>query len=123
MAIAILAATALWHALATWHFTFFPARTLARSTTERPVSEVAVELFRFLGAINSGFSVLALCAIARPEARPVAFLVLALANLSQLVIDARVSRLALAKGPMFKQIFAGDALFTAANLAGLAAAS
>ncbi len=117
MAAIVLYATALWHGLALWHFAFFPERTLGRTTHERPPSPVARELLRFLGAINGGFVLLAVLAALRPEARAVAYLALAAANLSQLVVDVRVLGLALARGPMFKQILAGDALFTAANLA------
>ncbi len=117
IAAVLLAATALWHGLALWHFAFFPERTIARTTFERPVSAVARELLRFLGAINAGYSLLAVAAMVRPEARAVAHLVLAAANLSQFVVDWRVLRLGLAKGPMFGQILAGDALFTALNAA------
>ncbi len=116
MQLAILALTALWHGLAFWHFALFPVRTLARTTHERPVSAVAAELLRFLGALNAGFSWLAIAAIWRPEARVVAFATLAVANLSQMIVDVRVQRLALAKGAMFRHIMFGDALFTFANL-------
>ncbi len=112
----ILACTAVWHALATWHFTFFPARTLARATSERPVNLVAAELFRFLGAMNVAFVVLAAAAIfAAVDARRLAHVTLIVANLSQLVIDVRVQRLGLARGAFFLQILAGDALFAALN--------
>jgi hypothetical protein len=117
--IVVLASTAVWHALAAWHFAFFPQRTLERTTRERPVSPVACELFRFLGAINVGFVVLALAAIARPEARPVAYVALAVANFSQFVVDLRVQRMTLAKGPMFKQILVGDSVFTLLNVGAL----
>lgn len=122
--VVILACTAVWHALATWHFTFFPARTLARATSERPVNVVATELFRFLGAMNLAFVVLGATAIlAGPEARRLAYLTLVMANLSQLVIDVRVQRLGLARGAFFLQILAGDALFAALNGVALALAS
>jgi hypothetical protein len=116
----VLLATALWHALATWHFLVTPARTLARTTRERPVSPIAVELFRFLGAMNAAFIVLAvLAASAYPEGRRLAFVVLAAANLSQALVDVRVQRLGLARGAMFKQIFFGDVVFTVANVVAL----
>ena len=113
----VLVLTALWHALATWHFAVTPARTLWRTTHERPISPVAIELFRFLGAMNIGFVVLALLAASLfPEGRRVACLVLVVANASQALVDLRVQRLGLARGPMFKQIFVGDVVFTVANL-------
>lgn len=112
----ILLLTALWHALAFWHFTFFPERTLARTTNERPINTIAAELFRFLGGINLALVVLALFSLAlSPAERWPAFLSLATANLSQLLVDLRVKRLRLARGPFFTQILWGDALFTAAN--------
>jgi|GEM_PF-3154687 len=117
----VLLLTALWHALATWHFLVTPARTLGRTTHERPISPVAVELFRFLGAMNTGFVVLALlAAVVFPEARRLAYVVLMVANASQAVIDLRVQRLGLARGPMFKQIFLGDVVFTIANVVAFA---
>lgn len=116
----VLLTTAVWHALATWHFLVTPARTLGRTTRERPISPIAVELFRFLGAMNAAFIVLAvLAASAFPAGRTLAFVVLAAANLSQALVDARVRRLDLARGPMFMQIFVGDVVFTVANLAAL----
>jgi len=108
--------TALWHALAAWHFAVQPARTLGRTTAERPVSPIAIEILRFLGAINLGFVVLGALAAAWPEARSAAFVTLAVANLSQAVVDLRVQRLGLARGPMFRQILVGDVAFTVANL-------
>ena len=82
----VLVLTAVWHGLATWHFLITPARTLGRTTRERPISPIAVELFRFLGAMNTGFIALALLAAALPAARPVTFIVLAIANASQVVV-------------------------------------
>jgi len=112
----VLVLTALWHALATWHFMVTPTRTLGRTTHERPISPVATELFRFLGAMNIGFIVLALLAAsAFPEGRRLAYVVLVVANASQAIVDARVQRLGLARGSMFKQIFLGDVVFTLAN--------
>ncbi len=116
----VLVLTAVWHGLATWHFLITPARTLGRTTRERPISPIAIELFRFLGAMNTGFIALALLAAALPAARPVTFIVLAIANASQAIVDLRVQRLGLAHGPMFQQIFVGDVVFTLANLAALA---
>ena len=49
----VLVVTALWHALATYHFLFFAGRTIRRTTRERPVSPIATEILRFLGAINT----------------------------------------------------------------------
>lgn len=119
--VTILALTALWHALATYHFTFFPARTLARATSERPVHVIATELLRFLGSMNAAFVVLATAAVfTGSEARALAFGTLAAANLSQLVIDVRVRRLGIARGAFFVQILVGDALFAALNGAALA---
>jgi len=114
----VLVLTALWHLLATWHFAFTPARTLGRATRERPISPIATELFRFLGAMNFAFVVLPLLALTLGgEARFLAFVTLAVANASQAVIDVRVKRMGLAQGPMFFQIFVGDIVFTAANAA------
>lgn len=115
---AVLVATAIWHFLAFWHFTVHPARTLARTTRERPVHAVSVELFRFLGGINAAIVVLALASLATPpQLRWPAFLALAVANLSQLLVDLRVKRLGLAHGGFFLQIIVGDAIFTLANVA------
>ena len=117
----VLALTALWHTLAGWHFTFHPERTLARTTTERPVSVLTAELFRFLGGINFALVVLALASLrSAPAARWPAFAALMVANASQLVVDLRVRRLGLAHGGFFRQILIGDALFTALNAAALA---
>ncbi len=115
----ILALTAAWHLLATWHFLITPARTLGRTTRERPISPIAIELFRFLGAMNIGFVLLAILAIVLVEARLVTFIVLAVANLSQALVDIRVQKLGLAHGPMFQQILIGDLAFTALNLAAI----
>lgn len=112
----ILALTAVWHLLATWHFLITPARTLGRTTRERPISPIAIELFRFLGAMNVGFVLLAVLAIVLVEARLVAFIVLAVANLSQALVDIRVQKLRLAHGPMFQQILIGDLTFLVLNL-------
>jgi hypothetical protein len=115
--------TALWHALAFWHFTFYPERTLARTTAERPISPIAVELFRFLGALNASLVALPLLALALPDsARWPIHITLAVANASQALIDLRVQRLGLARGPMFTQILWGDTLFTALNVAAAATA-
>lgn len=121
MAALILVLTALWHLLAFWHFALFPGRTLALTTRERPVSEVATELLRFLGGLNLAPVALALTSLAMaPAQRWTAFLALAVANASQLVVDLRVQRLGLARGPFFTQILVGDCFFTAANLLALA---
>jgi hypothetical protein len=111
----VLLSTALWHALAAWHFVVTPARTLARTTRERPVSALAAELFRFLGGLNLACVVLAVGAALSPGAQALAAGALATANLTQLLQDLRVRRLGLARGPMFATILAGDALFTLAN--------
>ena len=113
---AVLLLTAVWHALAAWHFTLTPERTLARTTRERPVSTLGSELFRFLGGVNAALVVLAVAAaFGSHDARALAALVLCVANASQLLQDLRVRRLGLAAGPMFTQILIGDALFTLAN--------
>lgn len=114
----VLLTTALWHGLAVWHFVGFPARTLGRSTRERPISVIATELFRFLGGLNLALVVLALCALAlEPAARWPVFVALAVANLSQALQDVRVQRMGLARGRFFQQILVGDFVFTGANLA------
>ncbi len=112
----VFVGTAIWHLLATWHFTFFPARTLARTTRERPVNVFASELFRFLGGLNFALTVLALASLrVAPSAQWAAALTLMVANASQFLVDLRVRRLGLVVGPMFAQILVGDALFTVAN--------
>jgi hypothetical protein len=117
----VLVLTAAWHGLAAWHFTLYPARTLARTTGERPVNQMATELFRFLGGMNLALVVAALASLAIPvAARWPIFLGLLVANGSQLAVDLRVQRRSLAHGPFFRQILFGDALFTLLNGAALA---
>lgn len=118
MITAILALTAAWHALAVWHFTFYPERTIARATRERPVSEVGAELFRFLGGMNAALVVLAAGAcFGTTETVALAAGALCVANASQLVQDVRIARSGLASGVFFAQIVVGDAVFTVANAA------
>ena len=64
----VIALTAVWHAHAFWHFTVTPGRTLGRTTRERPISPIAIELFRFLGALNAAFVVLGVLALALLDA-------------------------------------------------------
>lgn len=117
----VLLLTGLWHMLAAWHFTVFPARTLARTTAERPVSRQSTELFRFLGGLNLALAVLAGASMWQPQAqRWPALLALAVANLSQYLVDVRVLTQGMVHGPFFKQILWGDALFACANAAALA---
>ncbi len=115
----IFAATAAWHGLAAWHFGVTPARTLGRTTSERPVAVLPTELFRFLAGLNLALVVLGLWAAAasEPGARRMAAVVLAVANASQFAQDLRVDRLGLVRGPMFRTIWWGDLLFTVANVA------
>jgi hypothetical protein len=118
MITAVLALTAVWHALAVWHFTLYPERTIARATSERPVSVVGAELFRFLGGMNAALVVLGAGAcFGSMETVGLAAAVLCVANASQLVQDVRIARSGLASGAFFGQIVAGDALFTVANAA------
>jgi len=118
----VLVLTAAWHGLAAWHFCLYPARTLARTTSERPVNQLATELFRFLGGLNLALVVAALASLALAvAARWPILLGLLVANGSQLAVDLRVQRLSLVHGPFFRQILVGDALFTALNGAALAA--
>jgi hypothetical protein len=113
----VLVATAGWHALAAWHFGLFPERTLARTTEQRPVQALPSELFRFLAGLNASLVVLALAATALgTEARALAALVLCVANATQFVQDLRVQSLRLARGPMFRTILVGDAIFAVVNL-------
>ncbi len=123
MSLLVFLSTALWHALAAWHFAVTPARTLARTTSERPVSVLTAELFRFLGGLNLACVVLAVGAVLFPGAEALTAAVLATANLTQMLQDLRVKRMGLAKGPMFTTILVGDALFTLANAAVLAGAA
>lgn len=121
MTTGILIATALWHFAAVLDSLFYPARTLARSTSERPVNRIAVELFRFLGGINVAFTVLALATLRlNGPARGPALLALSVANASQFLVDLRVKRLGLVHGTMFHQILVGgDGVFTVLNLVAL----
>jgi hypothetical protein len=114
--ITVMALTAIWHLLAAWHFAFFPARTLKRTTVERPPNALAVELFRFLGGLNLALAVLAITACLVPRAALPAAIALAVANGSQALQDVRVRRLGLARGAFFHQILVGDTLFTIAAL-------
>ena len=86
-------ATALWHLLAAYHFILFPGRSLARISRERPVSPIAIEAVRFLGAINVAFCFLGVgaCLVA-PSAYWLVSLTLMLANLSQTLVDASVKQ-------------------------------
>lgn len=112
----ILISTALWHATAAWHFGLFPARTVARTTSERPVNVLTVELFRFLAGLNVSIVVLALAAVfLDPSQRWAVYLSLCVANASQFLADLRMRRLKLVHGAMFTQILWGDAFFTLAN--------
>jgi hypothetical protein len=112
-AILILCAASLWHLAAAYHFTLFPGRTVARATSERPVSPIASELLRFLGGLNVALAALGILAASiYPQARPAALLALAIGNLSQALLDVRVMKAGLAKGPFFAQILVGDLLFT-----------
>lgn len=114
--LAVLLTTALWHATAAWHFGLYPARTVARTTSERPVNVLTVELFRFLAGLNVAVVVLAVAAIwMEPSQRWPVFLSLCVANASQFLADVRMRRLRLVHGPMFTQILWGDAFFTLAN--------
>lgn len=116
IALSILVGTALWHATAAWHFGLYPARTVARTTSERPVNILTVELFRFLAGLNIALVVLAIAAIfLEPPQRWPVYLSLCVANASQFLADIRMKRLKLVHGSMFTQIFWGDAFFTLAN--------
>ena len=94
------------------------ARTLARTTAQRPVEVIPTELFRFLAGLNVALVVLAAVAAASsvPQVVQVAGITLAVANASQLAQDLRVARLGLIRGPMFRTILVGDAVFTVANV-------
>lgn len=114
--LSILIGTALWHATAAWHFGLYPARTVARTTAERPVNVLTVELFRFLAGLNVALVVLALAAVLLdPAQRWPVYLSLCVANASQFLADRRMMRLQLVHGPMFTQILWGDAFFTLVN--------
>jgi hypothetical protein len=116
----ILAATALWHAAATWHFLLFPERTLRRTTLERPVNALAAEALRFLGGLNAGIAVIAgLLAFVEPSPRlAICFAGFAVANFSQFAIDLRVRRRGLARGAMFRAIIFGDGVVFLLNAVG-----
>jgi hypothetical protein len=115
----ILIGDSVWHAAAAWHFLFFPERTLLRTTRERPANRIAMEVFRFLGAMNAALSVFALLMIRLPQTEVWPALVgFALVEVSQFAVDWRVARLRLVGGPMFKTIFWGDGIFWWVNLAG-----
>jgi len=113
-----LLSTATWHALAAYHFTCHPHRTLQRVLTDKSLVNASfVEMLRFLGGLNVCLAVLPLLALRWPRSRlwPVYFC-LFLANLSQFLQDLRVHRLKLVKGKMFRQIMLGDAIFSLLNL-------
>jgi hypothetical protein len=117
LAVVVFAATAVWHALAAWHFTLYPERTLKRTTAERPPNPFAVELFRFLGGLNLALSVLGVAACLSPPSTLPAAVALAIANGTQAAQDLRVQRKGIASGFFFRQILAGDIVFTLANAA------
>ncbi len=83
----LLVATALWHSLAMYYFLLRPRQTLEDFTHERPVSPIAKDLMRFLGALNAVY--VALAGWAACHLLPIAWvsLILGLANGSQFVID------------------------------------
>jgi hypothetical protein len=112
----VFAATAVWHLLAAYHFILFPARTLARISRERPVSGVAQEAVRFLGAINVAFFVLGVGACwLSSDAYWLVSLVLMCANASQAIVDVYAKRAGIASGAFFQQILICDVLFSLLN--------
>ena len=88
----VLIATALWHTLAMYYFLLHPQRMLEDFTHERPVSPIARDMMRFLGAFNAGYVALAVWAACQPLPLAWVSLVLALANGSQFGIDVRAHR-------------------------------
>ena len=107
----LMGCTALWHAAAAY---FFIARTegmLAVHTHERPVSPVAQDMMRFLGGINTGYAVLAVCGIRQTGvALAVISGTLAIANLSQFWFDVVAHRSGRWKKRL-RFITAGDGMF------------
>lgn len=105
-----LFATAIWHAMAAYYFIFrtdymvrccckraIPLAStslllwqLKYATHARPVSEIAKDLFRFLGGINTGFVALALAGLlwsSKHSHLPTVYFALAVANFSQFAFD------------------------------------
>jgi hypothetical protein len=113
----VFVATAVWHALAAWHFILYPQRTLKRTTAERPPHALATELLRFLGGLNLALAFLGVAACFSPGATLLVAVTLAIANASQVAEDVRVHRGGVASGPFLMQIFVGDTVFTLANVA------
>ena len=85
-------ATALWHTCAVYYFLFRPQHVLRLLTNEVPVSPVARDVLRFLGALNLGYVVVAGAGALQATAVAGASLVLALANGSQLALDLYAHR-------------------------------
>ena len=114
-------AAALWHACACYFFLLRPQRLLEALTTEVPVSPIARDVLRFLGAINLGYVAVAVAGAAGATPAAGASLVLALANGSQLAVDLYAHRSGRWK-PRLAIITLLDGFFTLAFGIGLARA-
>ena len=112
-------ATALWHGCAAYYFLCRPRYVLESLTTEAPVSPIAVDVLRFLGALNVGYVAVAAAGAGQLAPAVGASGALALANGSQLVMDLFAHR-----SGRWKQrlgiITLLDGLFTLAYVAYLA---
>ncbi|RYF73268.1 MAG: hypothetical protein EOO39_10710 [Cytophagaceae bacterium] len=86
----LLIATAVWHTLAMYFFLVHPRQVLKALTNERPVSLIAVDVVRFLGALNGGYVALAGWAAWQPL--PLVWVGVVLANGSQFIIDLLAHR-------------------------------
>jgi len=88
---ALFMANAVWHGLAVFYFIFKPRGILNKYTHIRPVSEQASDILKFLGAMNSGYFLLAILGFIRSykhnQLRTTDLWVLALGNFSQFVFD------------------------------------
>lgn len=85
-------ATALWHTSAAYFFLLRPQRVLRSLTNEAPVSPIAADVLRFLGALNMGYAVVAGAGACQATPAAGVSLVLALANGSQLAVDLYAHR-------------------------------
>ena len=85
-------AAALWHTCAAYYFLLRPRQVLRSLTNEAPVSPIAGDVLRFLGALNIGYAAVAAAGAGHATPAAGASLVLALANGSQLAVDLYAHR-------------------------------
>lgn len=112
----ILAVNSFWHFLAFYYFTFYSGGILAKLFKERPISAQAIEVLKFLGAMNGAIVILGLAALfmGSSESRLI-FLFFSMANLSQFIFDLRAHKNKIAR-PRLRIITFGDGLLFLVNL-------